>query len=102
MSTRNSSTLFYFRKRLNIFSVVCAIFFSCYLGLILPLHHHADGSVHEECAICAVQSQPTDVAITFSFITIAVALSSTVPYQKSAFFRISLPVYLTRAPPVSA
>jgi hypothetical protein len=91
-----------FRKRMKILSVVCAVFFSCYFGLILPLHHHADGSVHEECAMCAIQSQPADVAIIFCLIIIAVALSSTVPTQKSSFTRINTPVYLTRAPPVTA
>jgi hypothetical protein len=93
---------FIFRKRMKIFSVVCAIFLSCYLGFLLPLHHHADGFVHEGCAICAVQGQPTDVAIVFCLIIFAVALSSTALFYKTAFFRISPPVYLTRAPPVSA
>jgi hypothetical protein len=87
---------------MNILSVACALFFSCYLGFILPLHHHADGAEHEECVMCAVQGQPADVAIVFCFIIIAVALTSTIPCQETSFSRISLPVYLTRGPPASA
>jgi hypothetical protein len=102
MKPKRQSAAFNFRKRLNIFSVVCAVFFSCYLGFILPLHHHTDGAVHEKCAMCAVQGQPADVVIAFCLIIIAVALSSTVPYQETAFSRIAPPVYLIRAPPVTA
>ncbi len=101
MPMRTSSAFFSFRKWMNIFSVACAVFFSCYLGFILPLHHHADGAKHEECALCAVQGQPADVALPFTLIIIAVALSATLHTQKAAFSRICAPVYLTRAPPVS-
>jgi len=102
MPTRISSATFDLRKRFNAFSFVCAVFFSCYLGFILPLHHHADGAMHEECAMCAVQGQPADVAIAFCLIIIVVALSSTVSYQETSFPRISLSVYLIRAPPFTA
>jgi hypothetical protein len=102
MKPKPQSAAFNFRKRLNIFSVACAVFLSCYLGFILPLHHHADGTVHEDCAMCVVQNQPADVAIAFCLISIAVAFSTTIPCQETAFSRISPLVYLIRAPPVKA
>jgi hypothetical protein len=102
MLFRTSSSGLGLRKRTNLFSFVCAIFFSCYLGLLLPLHHHADGAEHDECAVCAVQGQPADVTIAFCLTIIPVVISSTVICQKTSFSRISRSVYLTRAPPITA
>ena len=94
-----SSISFMFRKRMKIFSVVCAVFFSCYLGFILPLHHHKDGLVHTECMVCIAQNQVPEIAAVYCLAIFSLLVFTATVSQGRPCPRVYCAVYSIRAPP---
>jgi hypothetical protein len=66
---------------MKIFSVVAALFLSCYLGFILPEHHHEDGQDHPDCVVCVAQNQLSEVATVFCFAVFTVGKAYTSAYS---------------------
>jgi len=95
MVCRMLSVFFNFRKRMKTFSVVCALL----LGFFLPLHHHADGSIHTACIACVAQNQPTEVAAVFCFAIFSARILAAACYGVFPYSRVIRAVYHTRAPP---
>jgi hypothetical protein len=81
------------------FSVVCSLFLSCYLGFILPLHHHEDAQNHAECIVCVVQNQLSEAATFFYFAVFSLLVFTAVSREESLYYRECRSVYPARAPP---
>jgi hypothetical protein len=80
-------------------AVLCALFLSLYLGLILPAHHHSDGQEHDSCSFCVAQHQPSSVEAVFSVLPVESFVENVLLPCATKY---SIPCtldYQTRAPP---
>lgn len=91
-----------FRKRMKFISVVGVLFLSCYIGFILPLHHHEDGQCHTDCVTCIAQSQLSDVVTVFCLAIFSVFIFAAVVRKETFFSRVFNAVYPARAPPAAS
>jgi hypothetical protein len=80
-------------------AVVCALFLSLYLGLILPAHHHSDGQEHAGCTLCVSQHQPSIAEIAYSVQIIETFVSDVILTPSHTVAVACCHAYQTRAPP---
>ncbi len=42
----------------KIIGLVLSVYLALFFAFVIPLHHHADFTEHDDCAICAVSHNP--------------------------------------------
>lgn len=89
------------RKKLHfrLFPITIASFLILFFGYILPSHHHTDGQEHPECALCQLQSTPTENTVGFCIIFLALSLIAIFGIGYHFYSSIFTSVYFGRAPP---
>jgi hypothetical protein len=70
------------------------------LGLVIPVHQHADLQQHDNCALCLAQTQPVDSAVSVTLPVFGFTFLVTIIFLSVTYRKISPLPFRSRAPPI--
>jgi len=83
-----------------LFKFATVTYLAILLGLVLPVHQHADQQQHNNCALCMAQTQSVDSVASVTLPVFGLIFLVTIIFLSFTYRKTSVLPFHSRAPPI--